>query len=82
MLLTQKKYNYLTDSIAPFVQFWKLLALKPCDKKHKNKLILNVPDTIVFNDGDNPIMWFYTNQNGEVNRIDNVSYNQITDKLS
>lgn len=35
----------------------------------------------MFNDGDNPVMWFYTNDKGEVARMDNVPYFQITNKL-
>jgi hypothetical protein len=48
---------------------------------HKNQLILNIPDTIVFNDGDNPVMWFFTNDKGQVTRIDNVPYYEIAAKL-
>jgi hypothetical protein len=58
-----------------------LLALKPCDKIHKNKLILNIPDTLVFNDKDSPSMWFYTNDKGQVCRLDNISYYTITSKF-
>lgn len=65
----------------PFLYFYKLLALRPCDRAHRNQLVLNIPDTIVFNDGDNPVMWFYTNEKGEVARMDNVPYFQITNKL-
>jgi hypothetical protein len=43
--------------------------------------MLNIPDTVVFNDGDNPIMWFFTNAKGEVNRVDNVPYYEIAEKL-
>jgi len=80
-LFKPKKYKYISESIQPFVFFFKLLALKSCDKIHKNKLILNIPDTLVFNDKDSPSMWFYTNQQGQVCRLDNVSYYTITSKF-
>ena len=48
---------------------------------HRTKLVLNIPDTLVFNDKDNPTMWFYTNASGEVSRLDNVSYYTITSKF-
>lgn len=59
-----------------------MLALRPCDKNHKYKLILNIPDTIIFNDKDSALMWIFTNQRGEVTRIDNVPYFTITSKLT
>ncbi len=62
--------------------FYKLLALRPCDKIHKYKLKLNIPDTIIFNDKDGPLMWIFTNDKGEVCRIDNVAYYTITNKLA
>lgn len=77
-----KKYTYNTDSITPFLHFNKLLALRPCDKTHKFKLKLNVPDTIIFNDKDSPLMWMFTNEKGEVCRVDNVPYYTITSKLT
>lgn len=76
-----RKYKYSTETLLPFLYFYKLLALRPCERVHKNKLVLNIPDTIVFNDGDNPVMWFFTNEKGEVTRLDNVPYNQITEKI-
>lgn len=76
------KYKYSPESVQPFVHFFKLLALKPGNKKHRRPLILNVPDTIVFNDGDNPIMWFFTNEEGQVTRLDNMPYYHITSKLT
>jgi hypothetical protein len=77
-----KRYIYHSDSIAPFLHFYKLLALRPCDKQHKVKLRLNIPDTIIFNDKDAPLMWMFTNQKGEVSRIDNLPYYTITSKLT
>jgi hypothetical protein len=35
----------------------------------------------VFNDKDNPVMWFFTNSKGQVARIDNVPYHTVTEKL-
>lgn len=77
-----KKYHYHTDSITPFCHFYKLLALRPCDRSHRMKLKLNVPDTIIFNDKDSPLMWIFTNSRGEVCRIDNLPYYTITSKLT
>lgn len=36
----------------------------------------------MFNDKDNPTMWFFTNSKGHVTRIDNVPYHIITQKLT
>lgn len=58
-----------------------MLALKPCEKTHRYQLTLNIPDTLVFNDKDNPTMWFFTNSKGHVARIDNVPYHVITEKF-
>lgn len=58
---TAKKYNYNQESMLPFLYFYKLLALRPCDKNHKNKLKINIPDTVIFNDKDSPLMWIFTN---------------------
>lgn len=76
-----KKYKYNLESITPFLFFYKLLALRPCEKLHKFKLRINIPDTIIFNDKDSPLMWIFTNEKGEVCRIDNVPYFTITSKL-
>ncbi len=65
----------------PWLYFFKLLALKPCEKLHRTQLVLNIPDTLVFNDKDNPVMWFFTNSKGQVVRIDNVPYYTITEKF-
>jgi len=46
------------------------------------KLRLNIPDTIIFNDKDSPLMWIFTNSKGEVCRIDNLPYYTITSKLT
>ena len=35
----------------------------------------------MFNDKDNPVMWFFTSAKGEVTRLDNVPYYTITDKF-
>jgi hypothetical protein len=45
-------------------------------------LQLNVPDTIIFNDKDSALMWIFTNERGEVCRVDNVPYYTITSKLT
>lgn len=66
----------------PFLYFYKHLALKPCNKVHRIRLVLNVPDTIIFNDKDNPLIWMYTNEHGEVCRLDNVPYQSIITKFS
>lgn len=76
-----RKYKYSAETLLPFLYFYKLLALRPCEKAHRNQLVLNIPDTVVFNDGDNPVMWFYTNDRGEVARLDNPPYFQITNKF-
>lgn len=76
-----KKYKNNLESITPFLFFYKLLALRPCEKLHKFKLRINIPDTIIFNDKDSPLMWIFTNEKGEVCRIDNVPYFTITSKL-
>jgi hypothetical protein len=77
-VIKARKYKYNSESIQPWLFFFKLLALKPCEKSHRNQLILNIPDTIVFNDKDNPVMWFFTNSKGNVARIDNIPYYTIT----
>jgi hypothetical protein len=56
--------------------------LRQCDKTHKYRLQLNVPDTIIFNDKDGALMWIFTNERGEVARVDNVPYYTITSKLT
>jgi hypothetical protein len=76
-----RRYKYGAETLQPFLYFYKLLALKPCNRTHKAHLLLNVPDTIVFNDTDNPVMWFFTNEKGAVVRVDNVPYYDITAKL-
>lgn len=45
----------------PFLYFYKLLALRQSNKDHKHKLKINIPDTIIFNDKDSPLMWIFTN---------------------
>lgn len=82
MLNQPRKYKYSAETLLPFLYFYKLLALRPCDRKHRNQLVLNIPDTVIFNDGDNPVMWLYTNDKGEVARMDNVPYFQITNKFT
>jgi hypothetical protein len=59
-----------------------LLALRPCDKVHKYTLSINIPDTIIFNDKDAALMWIFTNEKGQVCRIDNVPYYTITSKIN
>jgi hypothetical protein len=45
-------------------------------------LQLNIPDTIIFNDKDAALMWMFTNEKGEVTRVDNVPYYTITSKIT
>ena len=66
----------------PFLHFYKLLALRPCEQPHKYRLKLNVPDTIIFNDKDSALMWIFTDERGFVTRIDNLPYSTITSKLT
>lgn len=66
----------------PFLHFYKLLALRPCEQAHKYRLRLNVPDTIIFNDKDSALMWIFTDERGYVTRIDNLPYSTITSKLT
>ena len=82
MLTQPKRYKYNSDSITPFLHFYKLLALRPCEKQHKFKLLLNIPDTVIFNDKDSALMWIFTNERGEVTRLDNVPYYTITSKFT
>lgn len=46
------------------------------------RLRLNLPDTIVYNDSDLPMMWLYTDSaNGLVYRQDNIGSRQVVAKL-
>lgn len=68
----------------PYLYFYKLLAKKEGeDVPDHHRLKLNLPDTIVYNDGDLPMMWFYTDaSNGLVYRQDNIGSRQVLAKLS
>jgi LMBR1 domain-containing protein 1 len=47
-----------------------------------NRLKLWIPDTIIFNDGNCPPMWFFTNSDGYVFRSDTFNSRNIINKLS
>lgn len=67
---------YPDDTFQPSVYFWKFLCVRPEyeteTKKKFKKLILNVPDTIVFNESEINY-WMYTDLSGKVNRLDNFN---------
>ena len=67
--------------MSPFLHFYKLLALRPSERPYKSKVRVNLPDTVIFNDRDCPLIWMFTNQAGEVTRIDNIPYQTITSKF-
>jgi hypothetical protein len=68
----------------PYLYFYKLLAKKEVDENvpDHHRLQLNLPDTIVYNDGDLPMIWLYTDSsNGLVYRQDNIGSRQVLAKL-
>lgn len=83
----QRKYDYSADEkLRPLVYFFKYLARKPeptvqQQQSNINRLKIWIPDTIVFNDGDLPPMWFYSNEQGYVKRTDTFVSKNIATKL-
>ena len=71
------------NDLMPFIYFYKYLARKPDGNppSNINRLRLWLPDTIVYNDGDNPPMWFYSSEQGYVYRTDSFHHKNITTKL-
>lgn len=70
----------------PYVFFFKYMARKPDGPEDKqksapNRLKIWLPDTLVFNDGDLPAMWFYTSQSGHVFRADSFNKRNIIQKF-
>jgi hypothetical protein len=68
----------------PYLYFYKLLAKKEVDEEvsDQHRLQLNLPDTIVYNDGDLPMMWLYTDSsNSLVHRQDNIGSRQVLAKF-
>ena len=79
------EYDYpKAPELQPFLYFYKLLARKPefCkrDLTRFAKLELWIPDTVVFNDADQPY-WIYTNNEGLVCRTENFSERHVVAKL-
>lgn len=71
----------------PYLYFYKLLAKKETgndgDIPDRHRLQLNIPDTVVYNDGDLPMMWFYTDlRTGLVHRTDNTGSRQVLAKFT
>jgi LMBR1 domain-containing protein 1 len=69
----------------PGVSFFKYLARKPVGSYRQltstvNRLRLNIPDTIVFNDEDSPI-WLYTSDKGYIYRTENFFDQHIMSRL-
>lgn len=78
-------YDYpKAPELQPFLYFYKFLARKPefCkrDLTRFAKLELWIPDTVVFNDADQPY-WIYTNNEGLVCRTENFSERHVVAKL-
>ncbi|KAL4477278.1 hypothetical protein ABPG73_003404 [Tetrahymena malaccensis] len=82
----ERKYQYSYEKLMPYVFFFKYLAKKPNGPEEKQKNTINrlkiwLPDTLVFNDGDLPAMWFYTSQSGFVYRADSFNKRNIVQKF-
>ena len=63
-----------------YEKLFHLLWLKPEYLKKAN-LHLNIPDTILFEEGQ-PIYWYYTNSSGKILKKKNVNINEIPSKFS
>lgn len=78
-------YSYENLRMQPLIGFYKHMARKAdkqgADLWEEQPLMLNMPDTIVFGEGDGP-MWFYTDKDGRVRRKDNFSLEKLVNHLS
>jgi len=74
----ERKYQYSSERLMPYLFFFKYMARKPDDSKSSGPRIHAwIPDTIIFNDGELPAMWFFTAKNGCIYRNDSFSKRTI-----
>lgn len=74
-------YGYNLIGLLPFVYFFKYLAIKVDNAKSSQLLKINLPDTIVINDGDLLPFWLYTNKEGYLKRTENFVMKDVFERL-
>jgi len=77
-------YETITPDFLPYLRFYKFLARKPDfaskDVNQFQKLRLWIPDTVVYNEADQPY-WIYTNTEGLVCRSEDFYERHVVSKL-
>jgi len=73
-------YTYGDLKIQPLTGFYKYLTARTADPEQP-QLHLQIPDTIVFGEGDGP-MWFYTDKKGVVAKKENFSLEKLVERFS
>ncbi|CAG9313536.1 unnamed protein product [Blepharisma stoltei] len=93
-IFEQKKYQDLIEKItfssetyiydynfAPGIQFYKFLTNYPESQNILKELKIWVPDTVIFNDLDNPNIWIFTNHIGNIQYIKGFSDYDVINKI-
>lgn len=70
------QYSYPDDGIKPCAYFWKELTLG------KEAPSLLVPDTLIINIKENPLLWVYTNRQLKVEANANISLKDFVAKVT
>jgi LMBR1 domain-containing protein 1 len=70
------QYRYEDEGLKPCAYFWKELV------QAKETPHLLIPDTLVVNDKEQPLMWIYTNSQGRVEVNSNISLKDYVSKVT
>lgn len=70
-------YKYEEDGIKPCTFFWKELVAVP-----RETVGLLIPDTLVINEREHPLLWLYTNPQGRVEGNSNISLKDYVGKIT
>jgi hypothetical protein len=70
-------YKYEEGGIKPCTFFWKELVAVPRETPG-----LLMPDTLIINEREHPLLWLYTNSQGRVEGNSNISLKDFVGKIT
>jgi hypothetical protein len=75
--ITAHNYSYPDLGPKPCAHFWKELTLHP---PHTPSIL--IPDTLILNLKEQPVLWVYTNKVGRIEANANVSLKDYVNKVT
>lgn len=70
-------YKYEENGIKPCTFFWKELVSIP-----RETAMVLIPDTLIINEREQPLLWIYTNAQGRLEKNTNISLKDYVSKIT